>query len=205
MRFLPAGPSAVLVEVADPGQVPGLQAEIERRRSQGWAPSLVDVVAGDRTILLDGVADPDQLAADIRSWPVRPAPPVTGPVIEIACSYTGPDLPEIAAQWRVSVPEAARIHAATLYQVAFCGFGPGFAYLARVGEQRSVARRDSPRTEVPAGSVALGGRYTAIYPWPSPGGWLLIGHTDAAVWDPDRDPAALLSPGSRVRFTDAGP
>jgi KipI family sensor histidine kinase inhibitor len=205
MRFLPAGPDAVLVEVADPGQVLGLQAEIERRRAQGWAPSLVDVVAGDRTILLDGVADPVRLAADIRSWPVRPAPRATGPVIEIPCRYTGPDLPDIAAQWRVPVPEAVRMHAAARYEVAFCGFGPGFAYLARVGEQRSVTRRDSPRKVVPAGSVALGGRYTAIYPWPSPGGWQLIGHTDATVWDPDRDPAALLSPGRRVRFVDAGP
>lgn len=205
MRFLPAGPSAVLVEVADPGQVRGLQAEIELRRARGWAPSLVDVVAGDRTILLDGVTDLARLAADIRSWPVRPAPAAAGPVIEIPCRYAGADLADIAAQWRVSAPEAVRMHAATLYEVAFCGFGPGFAYLAGVGEQRSVARRDSPRKVVPAGSVALGGRYTAIYPWPSPGGWQLIGHTDAEVWDPDRDPAALLSPGRRVRFIDAGP
>lgn len=205
MRFLPAGPNAVLVEVADLGQVRGLQAEIERRRAQGWAPSLVDVVAGARTILLDGVTDPARLASDIRSWTVRPVPRETGPVIEIACTYQGPDLPEIAAQWQVPVPEAVRIHAGTLYEVAFCGFGPGFAYLTGISEQRSVARRDSPRKLVPAGSVALGGRYTAIYPWPSPGGWQLIGHTDAAVWDPDREPAALLSPGRRVRFIDAGP
>lgn len=204
MRFLSAGPDAVLVEVADLGEVRGLQAEIDRRRAQGWAPSLVDVVAGARTILLDGVTDAVALASDIRSWTIGTAPGGAGPVTEIACRYQGPDLADIAAQWRVPAAEAVRIHAATLYEVAFCGFGPGFAYLAGITEQRSVARRDSPRKLVPAGSVALGGRYTAIYPWPSPGGWQLIGRTDVTVWDPDREPAALLRPGQRVRFVDAG-
>jgi KipI family sensor histidine kinase inhibitor len=205
MRFLPAGPTAVLVEVGDLDQVLALQAEIERRRAGGWAPSLVDVVVGARTILLDGIADLTGLASEMRSWPVRAAPRDIGPVIEIACTYRGPDLPKIAAQWQVSAAEAVRIHTSTLHEVAFCGFGPGFAYLAGIGEQRSVARRDSPRKLVPAGSVALGGIYTAVYPWPSPGGWQLIGHTDAMLWDPDRQPAALLSLGRRVRFVDAGP
>jgi KipI family sensor histidine kinase inhibitor len=205
VRFRPAGPAAVLVEVEDLGQVLSLQAEIERRRADGWAPSLVDVVAGARTILLDGVDDPAGVARDLRSWSVPAVPPHVGPVIEIACSYRGPDLEEIAKQWKVSVPEAVQIHSAALHQVAFCGFGPGFAYLTGIGEQRTVARRDSPRKIIPAGSVALGGVYTGIYPWPSPGGWQLMGHTDAPLWDPGRQPAALLSPGRRVRFVDAGP
>jgi KipI family sensor histidine kinase inhibitor len=204
MRFLPAGPTAVLVEVEGLSQVLGLQAEIERRRAGGWAPSLVDVVAGARTVLLDGTDDPAGLARDMRSWSVPAAPQNAGPAIEIACWYQGPDLPEIAAQWQVSVADAVKIHTSARHEVAFCGFGPGFAYIAGIGEQRSVARRDSPRTMVPAGSVALGGAYTGIYPWPSPGGWQLIGRTDAALWNPDRDPAALLSPGRRVRFIDAG-
>lgn len=205
MRFLPAGPAAVLVEVDDLDQALGIQAEIGRRRAAGWAPSLVDVVAGARTILLDGVGDLAAVAGDIRSWPISKAPREAGPVIEIACAYQGPDLAEIAAQWQVSVPEAIKIHTSAEHRVAFCGFGPGFAYIAGIGEQRSVTRRDSPRPVVPAGSVALGGLYTGIYPWPSPGGWHLIGHTEAALWDPDREPAALLSPGRRVRFVDAGP
>lgn len=204
MRFRPAGPTAVLIEVEDLDQVLGLQTEIERRRAGGWAPSLADVVAGARTILLDGTDDPAGLARDVSSWSIPAAPRGAGPVIEIACSYRGPDLEEIAAQWKVSVPQAVHIHTSALHEVAFCGFGPGFAYISGIGEQRSVARRDSPRKMVPAGSVALAGLYTGIYPWPSPGGWQLIGRTDALLWDPDREPAALLSPGRRVRFVDAG-
>src|SRR5579875_3540977 len=116
----------------------------------------------------------------------------------------GPHLAEVAAVWGVPPGEVAAIHSAIVHEVAFCGFGPGFAYLSGIGEQRAVPRRASPRTRVPAGSVALAGCYTGIYPWPSPGGWQLIGRTELAVWDPAREPPALLRPGCRVRFVDAG-
>jgi KipI family sensor histidine kinase inhibitor len=200
MRFLAAGPHAILVEVDDLAAMLDLYAEVTRRRSEGWAPDLVDVVPGGRTLLLDGLADPGAAARDLRSWVIAPSPPSTSPVISIEVVYDGPDLDDVATQWNVSTAEAVAIHTATTYSVAFCGFSPGFAYLAGLHDDRVVARRPSPRTQVPAGSVAVGGLYTGIYPRPSPGGWQLIGRTEAILWDPDREPAALLHPGRRVRF-----
>ncbi|HEY2288594.1 MAG TPA: allophanate hydrolase subunit 1 [Streptosporangiaceae bacterium] len=202
MRFRPAGPSALLVEVDSLSQARALHAEIGRRRAAGWAPSLLDVVPGARTVLLDGIADHRRAAADIRSWTVPPVPPGAGPVTEIHCRYDGPDLPAVAAQWRVSVAQAVRIHTSIEHEVAFCGFAPGFPYIAGLGPGREVARRDSPRAAIPAGSVALGGEYTGVYPRASPGGWQVIGQTDAVMWDSGRDPAALLTAGDRVRFID---
>ena len=205
MRFRPVGPSALLVEVDSLDQARALSAEIARRRAGGWAPSLLDVVPGACTVLLDGVRDHGRAARDIRSWTVPPMPGGSGPVTEIRCRYDGPDLPAVAAQWQVSVAAAVRIHTSIEHEVAFCGFAPGFPYIAGIGRGREVARRDSPRPAIPAGSVALGGEYTGIYPRASPGGWQIIGSTSAAMWDLGRDPAALLLAGDRVRFIDVTP
>lgn len=200
MRILPAGPAALLVEVDDLDQVLALGAEVERRRATGWAPELVDVIPGGRTLLLDGIDDPAELADELRRWTVPPVPATAGELVEIACCYDGPDLADVAEQWGTTPDGVAGRHASMPHTVAFCGFSPGFAYLAGLDADHAVARRRNPRTEVPAGSVAVGGPYTGIYPRPSPGGWQLIGRTDAVVWDPERDPAALLRPGCRVRF-----
>ncbi len=202
MRFFPVGASALLVELDHPDAVLGLHAEIERRRAQGWGPSLTDVVPAARTILLDGVADLDAVAGELSGWVIPAAVPPDGPIVEIPCSYAGADLATVAALWRVSEAEVARIHSGVAYRVAFCGFAPGFAYLSGLGEELAVPRRTSPRTAVPPGSVALASTYTGIYPRSSPGGWQLIGHTEAKIWDPDRQPPALLSPGTRVKFVD---
>ncbi|MDH6710251.1 KipI family sensor histidine kinase inhibitor [Kitasatospora sp. MAA19] len=94
-----------------------------------------------------------------------------------------------------------RIHTGPEYVVAFCGFAPGFGYLTGLPPAYEVPRRATPRSSVPAGSVALAGRYTGVYPRSSPGGWQLLGRTGLALWDTGRDPAALLAPGVRVRFT----
>jgi KipI family sensor histidine kinase inhibitor len=205
VRFLPAGPAALLVEVDDLDQVRALDAEIARRRAAGWAPSLLDVVAAAGTILLDGIEDQAAVVRDLQSWTVPPAAAGRGLVTEIRCSYDGPDLAAVAGHWRVSVAEAVRIHSSIVHEVAFCGFAPGFPYITGIGPDREVPRRDNPRTSVPAGSVALGGVFTGIYPRASPGGWQVIGHTDAVLWDLDRDPAALLVAGDRVRFIDITP
>jgi KipI family sensor histidine kinase inhibitor len=202
MTFRPAGPSALLVEVDSLPRVRALHARIERERAHGWAPGLVDVIAAARTVLLDGVADQAALADEIRSWSVPPHPDASGPVIEIACRYDGPDLGDVARQWGVPPERVAALHSGLTHEVAFCGFAPGFPYIAGLGGGREVTRRDRPRAAVPAGSVALGDEYTGIYPRTSPGGWQIIGHTDAVMWDPGRDPAALLRPGDRVRFVD---
>lgn len=154
-----------------------------------------------RTVLLDGVADPDRLAAELMGWEVGPLPARVGGAIEIPVRYDGPDLAEVAALWGVSVEAAVRIHTSAEFRVAFCGFAPGFGYLTGLDERYGVPRRATPRTAVPAGSVALGGPYTGVYPRSSPGGWQLIGTTDVVLWDTGREPAALLAPGTRVRFT----
>ena len=162
------------------------------------------MVPGARTVLLDGVDDPAGLAAQIRSWTVPAVRPGAGPLVEIGCVYDGPDLAVVAAAWDVPEGDVGRLHASIVHTVAFCGFAPGFAYLTGIGEQRSVARQARPRTTVPAGSVAVAGPYTGIYPRSSPGGWNLIGHTDAVLWDAGREVPALLHPGQRVRFVEAG-
>jgi KipI family sensor histidine kinase inhibitor len=209
MRFLPAGPRALLVELDDLDEMRALAAEVSRRRRDGWAPSLLDVVPGARTVLLDGLDDLPGAMADLRSWPLDidalradVAADADETTIEIDCRYDGPDLTEVASAWGVSVAEAIRIHTDTAFSVAFCGFAPGFAYLSGLGTERSVARRATPRPRVAAGSVALAGEFTGIYPRPSPGGWQIIASTDAVLWDPDREPPALLVPGHRVRFVD---
>ena len=193
----------MLVELDDPDQVQALRAEVLRRRGQGWAPAITDVVPGARTLLLDGI-DPSAAARELPTWSLPATAPNEGPIIEIGCTYDGPDLEEVAVQWRVDAEDVVRIHTSIVHSVAFCGFAPGFAYMTGIGESRSVARRASPRTAVPAGSVAVAGVYTGIYPNRSPGGWQLLGHTETAVWDPGRRPPALLEPGRRVRFVDLG-
>jgi KipI family sensor histidine kinase inhibitor len=200
VRTLPAGPHALLVEVDDLDAAQSLQAEIGRRRAAGWAPELHDVVPGARTVLLDGLHDPIAVAAELATWTVPPVDTDAGPLVEIPCRYDGPDLEEVASQWGVAPGEVGPIHSAGAYIVAFCGFGPGFAYLAGLPDDRAVARRSSPRPAVPAGSVALAGAFCGIYPRPSPGGWQLIGTTDVVLWDARRTPAATLTPGTRVRF-----
>ena len=205
MRFRPAGPGALLAELDSLAQVRALHARIERERARGWAPELVDVIPAARTVLLDGVADPAALAAEIGSWSIAPCPPAAGKVVEIGCRYDGPDLGEVARQWGVGPGRVAAVHSGLIHEVAFCGFVPGFPYVAGLGSGREVTRRDRPRVAVPAGSVALGDEYTGIYPRTSPGGWQIIGHTDAVMWDPGRDPAALLRPGDRVRFVNVTP
>jgi KipI family sensor histidine kinase inhibitor len=102
----------------------------------------------------------------------------------------------------LSVQEVIAAHTGAEWRVAFCGFAPGFAYLSWGDPRLAVPRRSQPRTSVPAGSVALAGEFSAIYPRSSPGGWQLIGHTDTVVFDISREPPALLQPDVTVRFAD---
>ncbi|KOU74328.1 allophanate hydrolase [Streptomyces sp. MMG1533] len=204
MRALPVGDDALLVEVASGDEAQALHAELLRRRAEG-SLSVREIVPAARTVLLDGLADPARLASELTAAEVPPAPPRARDVVELPVRYDGPDLADVAALWGVSEPEVARIHASTEFRVAFCGFAPGFGYLAGLPPRYDVPRRATPRTAVPAGSVGLAGPYTGVYPRSSPGGWQLIGTTDAVLWDHARVPAALLSPGTRVRFIPMGP
>ncbi|MGK3943718.1 allophanate hydrolase subunit 1 [Streptomyces caeruleatus] len=202
MRALPVGNGALLVEVSSDEEAQALHAELVRRRTEG-SLSVREIVPAARTVLLDGLADPVRLAAQLTASEVPPAPPRPREVVELPVRYDGPDLADVAVHWGVSPEDVARVHAGTEFTVAFCGFAPGFGYLTGLPARYDVPRRATPRTAVPPGSVALAGPYTGVYPRSSPGGWQLIGTTDAVLWDHARVPAALLSPGTRVRFVGA--
>jgi KipI family sensor histidine kinase inhibitor len=176
-----------------------------RRRAAGALSPVGEIVPGARTVLLDGVPDPDALARQLADWDVPLGVADEGDVVEIPVRYDGPDLADVAALWGLGAHEVAARHASYTYRVAFCGFAPGFGYLTGLPEELHVPRRDTPRTRVPAGALALAGPYTAVYPRSTPGGWQLIGTMPdpAALWDPTRDRAALLTPGARVRFVTA--
>jgi KipI family sensor histidine kinase inhibitor len=118
--------------------------------------------------------------------------------------YDGEDLAFVAAKAGCGVEQVISLHTSATFRVAFLGFAPGFAYLQGLPRPLHLPRRDVPRLRVPAGSVALADRYSAVYPRPSPGGWHLIGTTDLLFFDPDRRPASLLRPGMAVRFREAG-
>ncbi|MEU5534894.1 allophanate hydrolase subunit 1 [Streptomyces sp. NPDC020362] len=200
MRALPVGEDALLVEVSSGAQAQALHEGLLRLRAEG-SLTVREIVPAARTVLLDGLDDPVRWASELTSSYTPPAPPRVRELIELPVRYDGPDLAEVAAHWRMSEREVARIHAGTEFTVAFCGFAPGFGYLTGLPARYDVPRRATPRTAVPAGAVALAGPYTGVYPRSSPGGWQLIGTTEAVLWDHARVPAALLSPGTRVRFT----
>lgn len=150
----------------------------------------------------------DQATAEVQGalGQVHTSDPVEGPLIEIPVRYggdDGPDLAEVAERTGLSVQRVIELHSGTTYRVFMLGFVPGFAYLGTLPSELAVTRRAEPRVRVPAGSVAIAARQTAIYPSETPGGWQLIGRTDMRLWDPLDEPPALLMPGSRVRFVPA--
>jgi KipI family sensor histidine kinase inhibitor len=202
VRALPVGRGALLLEVADDAEVAALLRELTERHRSGALGPVAEIVPAARTVLLDGVPDPQALLRRLADIRLDPLPAGTGPLVEVPTVYDGADLAEVAALWGVDRAEAVRIHSGCEYRVAFCGFAPGFAYLTGLPEARAVPRRATPRTRVPAGSVALAGPYTGVYPGASPGGWQLIGRTGLPLWDPRREPPARLAPGTRVRFTE---
>ncbi|KPI00136.1 Allophanate hydrolase subunit 1 [Actinobacteria bacterium OV450] len=202
MRPLVVGGEALLIELDSAQEVAALHAELLRRREAGELGDVRDVVPAARTVLLDGVAGPGALADRIARWEVPPLARTEGPLVTVPVRYDGPDLTEVARRWGVAEREVADVVAGTEFRVAFCGFAPGFGYLTGLPERLHLPRRNTPRTAVPAGSLALAGEYAGVYPRSSPGGWQLIGTTDAVVWDPEREPAALFAPGVRVRFEE---
>lgn len=121
----------------------------------------------------------------------------------IPVHYDGPDLGEVARQTGLTRDEVIRRHAGRWYRVYLLGFAPGFAYLGDLDPSLVLARRGTPRKRVPAGSVAIAGAQTAVYPLDTPGGWHLVGRTDQSFFDPTRASPALLAPGDRVRFEPA--
>ncbi len=202
-RIRLVGDRGVLVELADNAAVHRFAAVARERHGD----VLADVVAGHRTVLLAWrrpPADPSLAVALADAGDDRKALPAPDPVT-VQVAYDGPDVGDVARVTGVSPEEVARRHAAAEYHVGFIGFAPGFAYLLGGDPVLEVPRRDEPRERVAAGSVAIAGRYSAVYPAASPGGWRLIGRTSLLVFDPAREPPALLEPGTPVRFEPERP
>jgi KipI family sensor histidine kinase inhibitor len=167
---------------------------------------VVDVVPGARTVLLTtdgpGYLPPLRTALGTLS-PTSAQGLDAGNTVEVPVIYDGPDLSDIARLTGLAEDDVVTAHTGTPWKVAFGGFAPGFAYLIGGDTRLEVPRRDEARTKVPAGAVGLAGEFSGIYPRPSPGGWQLLGHTELSMWDVDRDPPALLQPGTLVQFRRA--
>lgn len=203
MNLLPYGDRALLVELGSTERALAWVDALEADRPAGVA----DVVPAAETVLvvLAEDAPADRVREALRA--VRPgavAPEEAGVVVKVPVVYDGPDLAAVAALTELTEAEVVAAHTGTPWRVAFGGFAPGFGYLVGGDPRLRVPRRERARTSVPAGSVGLAGEFSGIYPRSSPGGWQLLGRTDLALWDLDRDPPALLRRGVVVRFTEAG-
>lgn len=187
----PAGDRGSLIEVADNATARRLARLLRAERSD-----LLDVVVGHTTVLVTWRSEPPDLGRLV----LAPEPEPVGRLVEIPVAYDGPDLDEVARLTGLSREEVVARHTGAEHVAAFLGFQPGFAYLTGGDELLHVPRREVPRTQVPGGTVAIAGPYSGVYPRDSPGGWRLLGSTAAAMFDPAREPPALLAPGDRVRF-----
>lgn len=210
------GERAVLVECESPAAATDLRL---RLTGPARPASLEDAVAGARSVLV--VARSASALSELREVVQQlvnpalpragspsagpepsPAPDTGGTVdpVEITVDYAGADLDEVARVTGLTTQEVVSAHTGTPWRVGFAGFAPGFAYLVGGDPRLRVPRRATPRVSIPAGSVALADGFSGIYPRSSPGGWQVIGTTDAPLWDLSRDPPALLTPGREVRF-----
>jgi KipI family sensor histidine kinase inhibitor len=202
MTTLPVRSAGERAVVLDCGAQAAGVASAVRLLAERLDVRLADVVPGAATVLVVA-ANPFDLQRFLGSLgDLEPAAGAraSGGVVEIACRYDGPDLAEVAAATGLSVAEVIARHSAATYEAAFTGFAPGFAYLSGLDPVLRLSRRSSPRPRVPPGSVAIADGYSAVYPRASPGGWHLLGSTDAVIFDAAREPAALIAPGARVRF-----
>jgi KipI family sensor histidine kinase inhibitor len=203
----PYGERALLLRLPAGVDAEGASAEVA-----GWVrairsaalPGVLDVVPAARSVLVHldrpgRQADIGRLLARLTAAPGTDEAASLG-AVEIPVRYDGPDLAAVADATDLTPDGVVRAHCGSSWRVAFAGFAPGFAYLTGGDPRLRVARRAEPRTQVPAGAVALAAGYSAVYPRSSPGGWQLIGTTDLAVWDLRLDPPALLTPGRAVRF-----
>lgn len=203
MRLLPSGSTGLLVELDGLQEVLALYTALTTEPPHG----VVDIVPAARTVLV--VIDPARTDLATVERAVRSARPrhdhsAAGDLVEIPVRYDGEDLADVGSLLGCDPSEVVHRHTAEEWTVAFCGFAPGFGYLTGARYPWDIPRRPTPRTSVPQGSVALAGEFSGIYPRASPGGWQLLGHTDVATFDLQRDPPALLRPGTRVRFIDVG-
>jgi KipI family sensor histidine kinase inhibitor len=198
-RVLPYGAHALLVELDDLDHARRFAAALRQRPVDG----IREIVPGARTVVViaSGEVPLARIARELSGVvPVAGTADLVTDRVEIRVRYDGADLAEVARLVGSDMSGVVAIHTGQTWTVAFAGFLPGFGYLVGENDALHVPRRDSPRTKVPAGAIGLAGEFTGAYPRASPGGWQLIGRTDAALWDAARNPPALFRPGTRVRF-----
>jgi KipI family sensor histidine kinase inhibitor len=211
MILLPFGDRALLVECDDLASAQRAHRALAARPLDG----LRELVPGGRTVLVRvdprvvGLTHLEHWVRSVLEEAASQNEPLSGEPIDAAAvsipvMYDGEDLATVATAWGCSVDEVIARHAATEWVCAFVGFAPGFPYLVPAGGEATalptVPRRATSRQAVPTGSVALAAEYCGVYPRESPGGWQLIGRTDAVLWDARREPPALVTAGTRVRF-----
>jgi len=197
-QLRPYGPTAAVIEVESTADAITLG---EWLRAEAL-PGVVDLVPAARSVLVQ-CDTPQSLAAVLTLMP----PPDTAAFqfassteVTIDTVYDGDDLDDVASRLGVGVADVVEMHTAVTYTAAFCGFVPGFTYLTADTPLLALARRGTPRTRVPGGSVAVAAGFTGVYPSSSPGGWNLLGHTTTPMWDPTRARPAFIEPGDTVRF-----
>ncbi|MFV0674929.1 5-oxoprolinase/urea amidolyase family protein [Variovorax sp. tm] len=201
MRFLPVNLNAVLVELEDLPQTLALLASLRAEPIAG----IEELVPAARTLLITfrpAAIAADELARQVGARSLDASEARSERRIEIPVRYDGEDLAEVAGLLGITPDEVVRRHTGSDYTVAFTGFAPGFAYLSGGDPSLNVPRRKVPRTRIPAGAVGLAGSFSGVYPQASPGGWQILGITDAPMWDLSRETPALLQPGDAVRFVD---
>jgi KipI family sensor histidine kinase inhibitor len=204
VRVQPLGDAALIAELGSRldtalnTRAIALAAALKKRRDVRQA------VAAHGTVTVQ--FDPDQISFDMLGLAIRrlvtKRPPVEEPgrLHRIPVVYDGPDLEDVAAELRLSADQVIALHGRPIYRVFLVGFVPGWAYLGPLPDELVLPRRAVPRTQVPAGSVAIAGQETGIYPLASPGGWHLIGRTAVRLFLPDSDPPSLFRVGDRVKF-----
>ncbi len=216
-RIEPYGDAALLVTLGDRVDedllaLGDLAADLRALRAAGEpiggpVPGMTTLLVPFDPRVVTHEALRDRLAPMLASIDGRaghPDHPASGHVVDIDVRYggaDGPDLLDVAERTGLTPAQVTEAHASTVYRVQLLGFQPGFAYLGQLPAVLVMPRRDTPRQRVPAGSVAIAGRRTGVYPFDGPGGWQVIGRTDLAMWDVTRDPPSLLQHGDRVRFT----
>lgn len=213
---LPLGEAAWTVVLGDQvdRELHGRVTELAARIAEAALPGVIEIVPAYAVVTVffepgsaggeDLRRSLEKLAAELPPLPALPSsrPPALGSsrLITLPTRYDGADLAQVATSTGLSETEVIRRHAEPEYRVYLLGFAPGFAYLGELDPALVIPRRDTPRIRVPAGSVAIAGAQTGVYPLATPGGWHLIGNTSLRMFDPGREPAALLRVGDRVRF-----
>ncbi|WP_439662126.1 5-oxoprolinase subunit PxpB [Lentzea sp. HUAS TT2] len=189
------GTDALLVEVDSLSEVAAVRAALEH------LDGIEELVPAARTVLVKGSLH--EVRETLKTVDLTKAPTTHSREVTIPVIYDGPDLDFVAETAGVTPEQVVRLHTEAVYEVAFCGFAPGFGYLTGLPTCLQQPRLDSPRTKVPQGSVGIAGEFTAAYPRPTPGGWRLIGRTEITLFDAKAETPALLQPGDQVRFVVA--